>query len=90
MSRMLTQEHIFDATILRTMLLDFVEEEETDVVEFFHDAKIDESFLRGFMAGMVQTIVVERQHGEVLGRMSHGEIVAIYDAARAFLMEDTV
>lgn len=90
MSRMLTQENMFDAAILRTMLLDFVEEEDSDAEEFFHDAKIDETFLRGFMAGLVQVLMIERGHGETIGRKPHAEVVALYDATRAFLMEDTI
>jgi len=90
MSSMLTQENMFDAAILRSMLLDYAEEEDTDAFEFFEDTKIDESFLRGFMAGMVQTILIERSHGEVLGRLSHTDVMMLYEATRAFLMEDGI
>jgi hypothetical protein len=57
---------------------------------FFSDVEMDESFLRGFMAGLVQSIMIERAHGEVIGRLSHAEFVELYDAACAFLMESSV
>jgi hypothetical protein len=66
---MLTQENMFDASLLRSFLLDF-HEDESDLEDFFSDVEMDESFLRGFMAGLVQSIMIERAHGEVIGRLS--------------------
>jgi len=89
LSNMLTQENMFDASLLRSFLLDF-HEDESDFEDFFSDVEMDESFLRGFMAGLVQSIMIERAHGEVIGRLSHAEFVELYDAACAFLMESSV
>lgn len=84
LSRMLTQEAMFDASIMRAFLFD---DNEEDRSEFFGDSGIDSTFLRGFMAGVIQVLMVERVHGEVMGRMSHAEVSALYDSARAYLME---
>lgn len=85
LSRMLTQENMFDASIMRAFLLDDSEE---DTIQFFDDAGITPAFLRGFMAGLIQALMIERGHGEVMGRMSHAEMSAIFDSARAYLMEN--
>ncbi len=89
LGRMLTQENVFDATILRAFLLD-TEGDEGDLADFLSETNIDGSFIRGFMAGLVQGILIERGHGEILGRPSHAEILAIYDAALAHLMESSI
>ena len=64
--------------------------DESEFEDFFADVEMDESFLRGFMAGLVQSIMIERAHGENIGRLSHAEFVELYDAACAFLMESSV
>ena len=89
LSRLLSQENVFDASLLRSFLFD-LHEDESDFEDFFNDFNIDESFLRGFMAGLIQVVLVERAHGEAMGRFSHAEIVELYDAALAYLMESSV
>jgi len=89
LARMLTQNNMFDAAILRAFLLDLTGDDE-DFKEFLDDTQIDSSFIRGFMAGLIQTILVERGHGEIIGRPSHAELLALYDAASAHLMESSL
>jgi hypothetical protein len=89
LTRMLTQNNIFDAAILRAFLLDLVGDDD-DFKEFLEDTQIDNSFIRGFMAGIIQSILIEKGHGEVLGRPSHGELLALYDSASAHLIESSL
>ena len=88
LSHMLTPENMFDAAVLRAFLLDDSDEE--DRREFFSETSIDSSFLRGFMAGLIQALLIERGHGETLGRSSHGEFVDLFDSARAYFMENSM
>mgnify|MGYP003111011402 CR=1 FL=1 len=88
LSRMLTSENMFDAAVLRAFLLDDSDEEDTR--EFFKETSINSSFLRGFMAGLIQALMIERGHGEAMGRMSHAEFADIFDAARAYHMENAM
>ena len=89
LSRMLTQNNMFDAAILRAFLLDLTGDDD-DFKEFLEDTQIDNSFIRGFMAGLIQSLLIERGHGEMLGRPSHTEFLAIYDAASAHLLESSL
>ena len=89
LSSMLSQSNIFDAAILRAFLLDLAGDEE-DFQEFLNETEIDNSFIRGLMAGLVQALLIERGHGEGLGRPSHSEFLAIFDAAAAHLIESSL
>lgn len=89
LSRMLTQNNMFDAAVLRAFLLDLAGDDD-DFREFLEDTQIDNAFIRGFMAGLIQTLLVERGHGERLGRQSHSELLALFDAASAHLIESSI
>lgn len=86
LERILTKENSFDAAVLRSFLLDaFHDTEDTD--EFFEDMKLGETFLRGFMAGLIQCLLLQRSRNEVMGRPSHADILQLYDASYAYIME---
>ena len=89
LSRMLTQNNMFDAAVLRAFLLDQFGDDD-DFREFLEDTQIDNAFIRGFMAGLIQTLLVERGHGERLGRQSHSELLALFDAASAYIIESSI
>ena len=89
LTRMLTQNNMFDAAVLRAFLLDLAGDDD-DFQEFLEDTQIDNAFIRGFMAGLIQSLLIERGHGEMLGRPSHGEFLALYDAASAHLLESSL
>jgi len=89
LSRMLTQNNLFDAAVLRAFLLDLAGDDE-DFREFLEDTQIDNAFIRGFMAGLIQALLIERGHGERLGRQSHNEFVALFDASSAHLLESSI
>lgn len=89
LTRMLTQNNMFDAAVLRAFLLDLAGDD-GDFQEFLEDTQIDNSFIRGFMAGLIQSLLIERGYGEILGRPSHSEVLALYDAASAHLIESSV
>ena len=86
LNRILTNENIFDASVLRSFILDTVHDRE-DADEFFDDMKLDESFIRGFMAGLIQCLLIQRSRNEVMGRPSHADILQLYDASSAYIME---
>ena len=44
-------------------------------------------YLKGIMMGFVIALDTEKFHGESMGRNSHGEILHLFDAANAFLIE---
>lgn len=89
LSRMLTKENIFDGAVMRAFLMDSCEDD-SDMEDFFADMAIDESFLRGFMAGLVQCILIDRSRGETMGKPSHADILSLYDATSAYLLESRV
>jgi len=89
LSRMLTQDNMFDAAVLRAFLLD-LSGDDGDLEEFFTETNLDGSFIRGLMAGLVLSLLIQKSHGEALGRPSHAEAVAIYDSAGAYLIESAI
>jgi hypothetical protein len=88
LSRMLTQENMFDAAVLRAFLLDLTDD--GDLEEFFAETNLDGAFVRGLMAGLVLSILIQKTHGEILGRPSHAEVAAIFDCAGAYLIESAI
>lgn len=89
LGRVLTKENTFDAAVLRSFLFDSFSDE-SDMEDFFSDANLDESFLRGFMAGLIQCLLVERSRGEVMGRPSHADLLKMYDAAAGYMLESSM
>ena len=89
LDRVLTKAVCFDAAVMRAFLLDSAEDE-SDMEEFFNDMSLDDSFMRGFMVGLVQSLLIERSNGEVMGRHSHSEIVEMFDAAAAHSIESSL
>lgn len=89
LGRVLTKENTFDAAVLRAFLFDSFNDE-SDMEDFFADSNLDESFLRGFMAGLVQCLLIEKSRGEVMGRASHADLLRMYDAASAYMLESSM
>jgi len=85
-SRILTQENMFDASLIRSFLFQAFEEEEFEEEMF----NLSDDFIRGVLSGLMLAVMVERRNGERMGTRSHAEIVDLYDSGLAYLAEKAI
>lgn len=85
-SRILTQENMFDASLIRSFLFQAFEEEEFEEEMFI----LSDDFIRGVLSGLMLAVMVERRNNERMGTRSHAEIVDLYDSGLAYLAEKTI
>ncbi len=85
-SRILTRENMFDASIIRSFLLQALDEEE------FEEDMLDVSddFVRGIVSGLMLSIMIQKRNNEPLGSPSHADIVDLYDCGIAYLAEKAI
>ena len=65
----------------------FTDPDEDEEIDSIIVEKMNPEYLRGIMMGLVIALDTEKGHGEHMGRSSHGEILHLFDAANAFLIE---
>jgi len=85
-SRILTQENMFDASLIRSFLFQAFEEEEFEEEMFI----LSDDFIRGVLSGLMLAVMVEKRNNERMGTRSHAEIVDLYDSGLAYLAEKTI
>lgn len=85
-SRIMTQENMFDASVIRSFLLQAFEEDE------FEEDMLDlsDDFIRGVLTGLSLSLMTQRMHSEPMGSPSHSDIVDMYDSGLAYLTEKAV
>ena len=83
LSRVLSVENSFDATLIRGFLIEAFQDDDfdTDMIA------LSDEFVRGVLSGLCLCLSVERKHGEKMGRSSHAEMVHLYDSGMAYLTE---
>ena len=85
-SRIMTQENMFDASLIRSFLLQAFDEEE------FEDEMLElsDDFIRGVLSGIVLSLMVKRTTGEPMGTPSNAELIDLYDSGVAYITENKV
>jgi len=85
-TRIMTQENMFDASLIRSFLLQAFDEEE------FEDEMLElsDDFIRGVLSGIVLSLMVKRTSGEPMGTPSNAELIALYDSGIAYITENKV
>ena len=87
LSYLLSPAHISEGNFIRTVLDYFTDPDEDEEIDSVIVEKMNPEYLRGIMMGLVIALDTEKGHGEHMGRSSHGEILHLFDAANAFLIE---
>lgn len=87
LSYLLSPAHISESNFIRTVLDYFTDPDEDEEMDEVIAERLSPEYLKGIMMGMVIALDTEKFHGEVMGRSSHGEILHLFDAANAFLLE---
>jgi|TARA_R100000995_G_scaffold84783_1_gene64804 hypothetical protein len=85
-TRIMTQENMFDASLIRSFLLQAFDEEE------FEDEMLElsDDFIRGVLSGIVLSLMVKRTSGEPMGTPSNAELIDLYDSGIAYITENKV
>jgi len=87
LSFLLTPAHIAEANFIRTVLDYFTDPDEDEEIDASMLVRLNSDYLRGIMMGIVLSMETEKQHGEHMGRASHGDILHLFDSANAFVID---